>query len=118
MARPETVDDLPENLRKGPLAVSVELLEFQDEPDMIVAWGQLMAAAKVAGYSVDAGRIHNPPSEWRLVELLGYQQKVWDEAKAEFEAALKGAPEPKYKWNLQQWCREEGLAYPYDEVKA
>lgn len=118
MSRPETIDDLDECTLRGSEAARAAVAEFASEPDMVIAWGQLLQAARAAGYRIsDDGVIYRPPTNGELERGLSYQQKVWDANEEAYEAALDGAPEPKYSYTLREWCRREGHDYPYSNTE-
>ncbi|MDH6279504.1 DUF7432 family protein [Prescottella agglutinans] len=116
MSRPETIDDLDEYTRRGNQAAIGTVGEFDNQPDMIAAWGQFLQAARDAGYAIaDNGHVYRTPTYDELKRDLTYRQEAWDRTAAEYEAALDGADEPKYPYALKEWCRKEGHDYPYTE---
>ena len=72
MSRPETIADLPDDVRRGNRAFDGNLFEFQNTPAVISAWGHLLEVATAAGFTLDEGTVYRPPTvselEARLTE--------------------------------------------------
>jgi len=116
MSRPETIADLPDDVRRGNRAFDGNLFEFQNTPAVISAWGHLLEVATAAGFTLDEGTVYRPPTVSELEARLTEHQRAWDSNEGQYLAARGGAPEPQYAWALKQWCRAEGLDYPYAET--
>ncbi|WP_457066827.1 DUF7432 family protein [Mycobacteroides abscessus] len=115
MARPESVNDLPESDYRS-LMATVYTSEFVDDPDITAAYAEFVRAAagvgdiKHIGSTVELYRTKS--ADERDKDLIA-AQRAWDGTKTRYEQVREGAaPRDFEKYSLRSFARNEGLPIP------
>lgn len=112
-SRPKSLADVPSFRLEGRHVSTVYVAEFDDCPEMLVAYGEFVRAAKSAGYIVDGGSIRRFMSEEDLQKVLLEAQETWDRTRQVYERAARGEAIESYQVaSLKQWCAAEGVDVP------
>lgn len=116
MARPHSINDLPDYLRTEQV-VHIDPRLIEEAPTVAAAMLEAYAQAveksphrlKIDGLNLVRVATHD-----ELLEHLETKQGVWDQGKADYEAALAGNP-PEYRYKMAEYCRAEGLPLPAEK---
>ncbi|SKX80359.1 Uncharacterised protein [Mycobacteroides abscessus subsp. bolletii] len=112
MARPESVDDLPDDTRRS-LIARIYTEEFVDDPDITASYAEFVrAAAGVGDIEHHGGQVdlyRNKPSEDCNEELTVAQHR-WDALARRYEDVRDGdVPKDYERRALRRFAIDEGL---------
>lgn len=115
MARPESVDDLPDHIRRS-LIARIHTEEFVDDPDITAAYAEFVRAAAGVGDIEHVGSrvdlYRNKPSD-DLKNVLQAVQASWDRCQRWYDEIRSGAePEECEVHILREFAKHEGLPIP------
>ncbi|KJF21925.1 MULTISPECIES: hypothetical protein [unclassified Rhodococcus (in: high G+C Gram-positive bacteria)] len=118
-SRPTALSDLPKYSLEGRSISTVYVNEFDDNPGMLVAYGEFVRAAKDSGHVVVGGSIRREMSDDDLQKVLLDAQAQWDRMHEFYKQAASGEEIKDYLVNtLKQWCISEGVEVPTALVSA
>lgn len=115
MSRPEQVSDLHEYEITPHEVSTVFIDQFQENGDMLAAYGQFVNAAKAAGFTINGNQITVAQTDEELAKKLKSAQNSWDYTQQQYRDALNGGERPKYDYGLKTWCEREGVDFPFSD---
>ncbi|MDI9914402.1 hypothetical protein [Rhodococcus sp. IEGM 1379] len=112
-SRPKVLADLSKYDLEGRAISTVYVSAFDDCPEMLVAYGEFVRAAKAEGHVVDGGSIHRFMTGDELQKVLLDKQSQWDRMLEIYKQAASGEEVKDYLVNtLKAWCNREGVEVP------
>lgn len=114
MARPSTIDELPETNNRI-LVATFELPQFSDRPKMVRAYADFTELVTYMGGEIvrehGGVRAYRPATVDELDLSLRSAQSSWDQAAKWYLAASEGETVPSYAWySIKRHAESEGLA--------
>lgn len=122
--RPETIADLTEEQRAGDEIFRIYMGSLPADGSLITAVGKLIRQTKAMATTTGSVRVVRSkygdvvgqlvPSDDELEKKLKSAQAQWDHYDRQYDVSLTDGTKPDTPYGLEQWCRQEGRALPWE----